>query len=64
MFVMWDMHNRTTPEQARKNRERRTSTPVEATTPLYDAGNDDHVVARSGMVHDAFRPDQRPSWSS
>ena len=58
---MWDMHNRTTPEQARKNRERRASTQVEAPTPLHDASDDSHVVESGVVVHDSSNPQPRTS---
>ena len=64
---MWSLHERTTEEQARINRGRCNNgenTQVEDTAPLDDVYDDDYVVARSGMVYDAARPDQRPSWSS
>jgi len=50
---MWDMNNRTTEEQARKNRDRSNgkNTSVEDTTPLHDA-DDVHIsMASSGMVY-------------
>lgn len=64
MYVMWDMHSRTTPEQARINRECRTDASLEADPTIHDADDDSYVVARSGMVYDPARPDQRPGWSS
>lgn len=67
MYVMWDMHCRTTPEQARINRGRAnngTLPEVEDPTSFDDDHDDVYVVARSGMVYDPARPDQRPSWSS
>lgn len=67
MYFMWDMHSRTTPEQAEVNRGRAnngTLPQVEDTTPSNDDDDDAYVVARSGMVYDPARPHQRPSWSS
>ena len=63
MYVMWDMHDHTTPEQARINCERRASTQVEAPAALHDAGDDNHVVESGGVVHDPSSPQPRTSSS-
>ena len=54
MYHMWDMHNRTTEEQARINRDRSngTNTSVEDTTPLNDDYDVNISMASSGMVYD------------
>ena len=51
---MWDMHNRTTEEQARINRDRSngTNTSVENITPLNDDYDVNISMASSGMVYD------------
>jgi len=54
VYYMWDMNNRTTEEQARKNRDRTNNgkiSKVEDTTSLYDADDVDISVASSGVVH-------------
>lgn len=51
---MWDMHNRTTEEQARNNRGRSNdgeNTPLEAGGAPDDAGDNDNVLQRSSLVH-------------
>ena len=63
---MWDMHDRTTEEQARKNRDfsNGKSTSVEDTAPL----NDDYDVAirlaGNGVVYDFARPNNTTVGSS
>ena len=52
---MWDMHNRTTPEQARINRGRSNNGKIPAVedTAAPDDGNDvDLRVESGGVVHD------------
>ena len=56
---MWDMHNRTTPEQARINRGRSNNGKIPAVedTAAPDDGNDvDLGVASSRVVYDIARP--------
>jgi len=50
---MWDMSNRTTEEQARKNRDRSNgkNTSVEDTAAFYDADDVGISMAGSGMVY-------------
>ncbi len=51
---MWDMHDRTTEEQARINRGRINNgkvPKVEDTSPPDDGDNDLHVHPRSTLVH-------------
>ena len=53
MYYMWDMNNRTTEKQARKNRDRSNGkkTSVEDITAFYDA-DDVHIsMASSGRVY-------------
>ena len=60
MMPMWDMHNRTTPEQAEKNRGRSYNgkiSAVEDTPPLDDDYDVNIGLAGSGVVHDATQPD-------
>ena len=64
---MWSMHDRTTEEQARKNRGRSNNgkiTQVEDTAPLDDDYDVNIRLAGSGVVYDATRPDQRTGGSS
>ncbi len=58
MYHMWDMHNRTTAEQARINRDRSNgkNTGLEDTATLYDADDVSVRVASSGVVHASTRP--------
>ena len=52
---MWDMHNRTTPEQARINRARINNgkiSQVEDTAPLDDDYDVNIGLAGSGVVYD------------
>ena len=61
------MHDRTTEEQARKNRGRSNNgkiTQMEDTAPLDDDYDVNIRLAGSGVVYDATRPDQRTSRSS
>ena len=63
---MWSMHDRTTEEQARKNRESSNgkNTSVEDTTSLDDDYDVNIRLAGSGVVYDITRPNQRTSRSS
>jgi len=64
---MWDMHDRTTEEQARINRGRSNNgkvSQVEDTTPLDDDYDVNIRLAGSGVVHASARPDKRPSGTS
>ena len=57
---MWDMHNRTTPEQARINRGRSYNgkiSAVEDTSPLDDDYDVNIRLAGSGVVYDSVRSD-------
>ena len=56
---MWDMNNRTTEKQARKNRDRSNgkNTSVEDTATPNDADDVNISVESGGMVHDTTRPD-------
>ena len=52
MMPMWDMHNRTTPEQAEKNRGRSYNGKISAVedTPLFDDDYDVNIrLAGSGV---------------
>ena len=56
---MWDMRNRTTKEQAEKNRGRSDNgkiSAVEDTSPLDDAYDVNIRLAGSGVVYDIARP--------
>jgi len=67
MMLMWDMHNRTTPEQAEKNRGRSYNgkiSAVEDTAPLDDDYDVNIRLAGSGVVYDTGRPDARTGRSS
>ena len=57
---MWSMFNRTTEEQARKNRDRRNgkSAGVEATATTYDANDVSVSMESSRMVYDIGRSDK------
>ena len=61
---MWSMHNRTTEEQARKNRGRSNNgktTQVENTAPLDDDYDVNIRLAGSGVVYDITRPNKSTS---
>ena len=61
---MWSMHERTTEEQARKNRGRSDdgkNTEVEDTTTSDDAWDVLIRLASRGMVHASTRPDKSTS---
>lgn len=60
-MIMWDMHNRTTLEQAEKNLGRSYDgkiSAVEDTSPLDDAWDVAIGLAGSGVVYDFTRPNQ------
>ena len=60
MYFMWDMHNRTTEQQARINRGRTDNgkiPQVEDTTPPYDVDDVNISVESSRVVHASARPD-------
>ena len=63
---MWDMHNRTTPEQARINRGRSNNGKIPAVEDTA-APDDDYDVnirlAGSGVVYDSTFPNPRTSGS-
>ena len=64
---MWSMHERTTEEQARKNRGRSNDgkiTQVEDTAPLDDDYDVNIGLAGSGVVHAVARSNKRTSRSS
>jgi len=56
---MWDMHNTTTEEQARINRDSRNgkNTSLEVTSPNNDVDDVSVGVESSGVVYDTARPD-------
>ena len=56
---MWDMHNTTTEEQARINRDSRNgkNTSLEVTSPLDDDYDVNIGLAGSGVVYDSTGPD-------
>ena len=61
---MWSMHNRTTEEQARKNRGRSNNgkiVEVEDTTTSDDAWDVLIRLAGSGVVYDIARPNKSTS---
>ena len=61
---MWSLHERTTEEQARKNRGRSNdgkNTEVEDTTTSDDAWDVLIRLAGSGVVYDVTRPDKSTS---
>ena len=63
---MWSMHDRTTEEQARKNRESRNgkNTGVEDTSSSNDANDVNISVESGGVVYDTARPDKSTSGTS
>lgn len=51
---MWDMHNRTTEEQARANRGRSddgTNIEMEAAATTHDVGDNHYVLQHRKLVH-------------
>ena len=66
-MLMWSMHERTTEEQARKNRGRSDdgkNTEVEDTTTSDDAWDVLLRLASRGVVHVPARPDKPTSSTS
>ena len=66
-MMMWDMRNRTTKEQAEKNRGRSDNgkiSAVEDTSPLDDAYDVNIRLAGSGVVYDIARPNSVTSRTS
>jgi len=64
---MWNMHDRTTEEQARINRGRSNNgktTQVEDTAPLDDDYDVNIRLAGSGVVYDTRRPNKPASSTS
>jgi hypothetical protein len=62
-MIMWDMHDHTTEEQARKNRDSSNgkSFSVENTTTSDDANDVNISMESSGVVYDTARPDKSTS---
>ena len=62
-MIMWDMHDHTTEEQARKNRDSSNgkSFSVEDTTTSNDANDVNISMESSGVVYDTARPDKSTS---
>lgn len=62
-MIMWDMHDHTTEEQARKNRDSSNgkSFSVEDTTTSDDANDVNISMESSGVVYDTARPDKSTS---
>ena len=63
-MIMWDMHDRTTEEQARKNRGRSNDgeiSTVENTSPSDDDWDVAIGLAGSGVVHVTPRPNKSTS---
>ena len=65
-MIMWDMHDHTTEEQARKNRDSSNgkSFSVEDTTTSNDANDVNISMESSGVVYDTTRPDKSTSGTS
>ena len=65
-MIMWDMHNHTTKEQARKNRDSSNgkSFSVEDTATPDDVNDVNIGVESSGMVYDTARPNKSTSSTS
>ena len=63
---MWSMHNQTTEEQARRNRDRRNgkSAGVEAITTTNDANDVNISVESSRVVYDTGRSNESASSTS
>ena len=63
---MWNMHDITTEEQARKNRESSNgkNTSVEDTSSSNDVNDVNISMESSGMVYDTTRPDKSTSGTS
>jgi hypothetical protein len=62
-MIMWDMHDHTTEEQARKNRDSSNgkSFSVEDTTTSDDANDVRVSMASGGVVYDAARSNKSTS---
>ena len=62
-MIMWDMHDHTTKEQARKNRDSSNgkSFSVEDTTTSDDVNDVNISMESSGVVYDTARPDKSTS---
>ena len=66
-MAKWSLHERTTEEQARKNRGRSNNgkiSTVEDTTPLDDVYDVAIGLAGSGVVHVTTRPNESTSSTS
>ena len=66
-MIMWDMHDRTTEEQARKNRGRSNDgeiSTVENTSPSDDDWDVAIGLAGSGVVYDTARSNKSTSGTS
>jgi len=65
-MIMWDMHDHTTKEQARINRDRSNgkSFSVEDTTTSDDVNDVRIGMESSGMVYDTARPDKSTGGTS
>ena len=57
--MMWSMHDHTTKEQVKRNRDNsnKNSTSVETTTTLNDVNDVNISVESGGVVYDTTRPD-------
>ena len=62
-MIMWDMHDHTTEEQVRKNRDSSNgkSFSVEDTTTSDDVNDVNIGMESSGVVYDTARPDKSTS---
>ena len=62
-MIMWDMHDHTTKEQARKNRDSSNgkSFSGEDTTTFDDVNDVNIGMESSGVVYDTTRPDKSTS---
>ena len=65
-MVMWSMHNHTTNEQARKNRDNSNGKnfSMETITPPNDVNDVNLSVESGGVVYDTTRPDKSTSGTS
>ena len=63
---MWSMHNHTTKEQARKNRDNSNGKnfSMETITPPIDVNDVNLSVESGGVVYDTTRPDKSTSGTS
>jgi hypothetical protein len=64
--MMWSMHDHTTKEQVKRNRDNSNgnSTSVETTTTLNDVNDVNISVESGGVVYDTARPDKSTSGTS